>query len=100
MKKNVGSKISWLLLGLVPLLLIACSGGAAAPTAIPAAEEEPSAPVVEPATEEPSTPVAEPAAVEPTTETMEAVEEPAAEPEAELLPVSAKPQLIEFYADW
>lgn len=89
MRKNYWSKVTWLILGLVPLLLIAC-GGSAAPT-VPASA---------PATDEPVIPTAEPVAEEPTAEVMDVVEEAEAEVEDEILPVSAKPQLIEFYADW
>ena len=96
MRKKYWSKISWLILGLVPLLLIACGGGAVATTE----------PV--PATDEPVAPTAAPVLEESQPETVDVVEEPEAEmveeAEAEMsdeiLPVSAKPQLIEFYADW
>ena len=80
MKKNDWSKITWLILGLVPLLLIACGGGAPAP-----ATDEPVLPTAVPVLEE---------AVE-----MEEMEGETAVSD-EIVPVTAKPQLIEFYADW
>lgn len=89
MRKNYWSKVTWLILGLVPLLLIAC-GGSAAPTAPASAS----------ATDEPVVPTVEPVVEEPTAEVMDVVEEVEADMEDEILPVSAKPQLIEFYADW
>jgi len=78
MRKRNRSILTWLILGLLPLLLIAC-GGSPEPTEAPQAEVE---------------------AVE---EEVEAVEEEVEGETAvsdEILPVSAKPQLIEFYADW
>ena len=87
MRNNYWSKITWLILGRVPLLLIECGGGSTAPASAPAADE----PVI---------PTAEPVVEEPTIEAMDVVEEVEAEMEDEILPVSAKPQLIEFYADW
>ena len=87
MRKNYWSKLTWLLLGLVPLLLIACGGGATAPTAPASAADEPVSPAADLVLEE--------ATMEP-----EAVEEVEAGMDDEIVPVSAKPQLIEFYADW
>jgi hypothetical protein len=87
MKKNNWSKIIWLILGLVPLLLIACGGGAAAPTATAPA----------PATDEPVLPTAVPVLEEAVE--MEEVEGETAVSD-EIVPVTAKPRLIEFYADW
>jgi hypothetical protein len=118
MRKPIRSKLAWLFLGLLPLLLIACSGGAAPETPAPAADE-PNPPTVEPtieeilveeevmeeveapapATDEPDPPTAEPTLEEPQAEE-EVMEEVEAEIEEEVMPVSAKPQLIEFYADW
>jgi hypothetical protein len=90
MRKTYLSKLTWLFLGLVPLLLIACGGGVAAPPASPV-----------PDTDEPAPPTAAPA--QPTAEMVEMEDsagETAVSDEEEILPVSAKPQLIEFYADW
>jgi hypothetical protein len=87
MRNNYWSKVTWLILGLVPLLLIACGGGSTAPASAPAADE----PVVS---------TVAPVVEEPTVEAMDVVEEVEAEMDDEILPVSAKPQLIEFYADW
>jgi hypothetical protein len=87
MRKNHWSKLIWLLLGLVPLLLIACGSGAAAPTMPAPAADEPVPPTADPVLEEP-------------TRAAEAVKEIEAEMDDEIVPVSAKPQLIEFYADW
>ena len=81
MKKNNWSKITWLLFGLVPLLLIACGGGAA--------------PV--PATDDPVPPTAAPV-LEEAVDVEEMEGETAVSDE--IVPVTAKPQLIEFYADW
>ena len=69
MTKNNGWKLIWLILGLVPLVLIACGGSAA------------TVPVLEEAVE------------------MEEMEGETAVSD-EVLSVAAKPQLIEFYADW
>ena len=84
MKKNKWSKVAWLFLGLVPLLLIACGGNvtptAVAPTTASPATEASAVPVIEAVEEEPmmvGTAISD-----------------------EIMPVSAKPQLIEFYADW
>ncbi|MBE2225388.1 MAG: hypothetical protein IAF02_27885 [Anaerolineae bacterium] len=70
MRKNHWANLTWLFLGLLPLLLIACGGGTTSPsaTAVPALEVP----------------------------TMAAAGE---EMEGETA-VSAKPQLIEFYAEW
>jgi hypothetical protein len=85
MRKPIRSKLAWLFLGLLPLLLIACSGGTAPEATAPAADE-PDPPTVEPTIEE--------------IQVEEVMEEVEAEIEEEVMPVSAKPQLIEFYADW
>jgi hypothetical protein len=80
MTKSYGSKLIWLILGLVPLLLIACGGGAATR-----------------ATDEPVSPAAVPV-VEDAVDVEEMEGETAVSDE--ILSVAAKPQLIEFYADW
>jgi len=85
MRKRNRSILTWLILGLLPLLLIAC-GGSPEPTEAPQTE-------VETVEEE----------VQAVEEEVEAVEEEIEGETAvsdEILPVSAKPQLIEFYADW
>ena len=82
MTKNYGSKLIWLILGLVPLLLIACGGSAVVPA---------------PATDEPVLPTAVPVLEEAVD--MEEMEGETAVSD-EILSVAAKPQLIEFYADW
>ncbi len=87
MKKNNWSKITWLLFGLVPLLLIACGGGATAPAATAPAR----------GTDEPVSPTAVPVLEEAVD--VEEMEGGTAVSD-EIVPVAAKPQLIEFYAEW
>ncbi len=89
MKNKPWSKLTWLILGLLPFLFVACGGGAASPTAVPATDEP------MPATAIPTEEVIEAEAVD---EPEEMEEETAVSDE--VMPVSAKPQLIEFYADW
>ena len=80
-------QIIWLLL--LALLLAACGGNVTLPV-----EEKMSEPVQDTAvdntpTESPTAPTAIPTAV---TESKAA--------EVEIMPITAKPQLVEFYADW
>ena len=86
MKKNIKGIFLSLFL-LFPILLIACSS-----TAEPAAKQEEVMEEVQPVQE---TAVPDPTATP--TETPSPIEEVV---EDEPLPVMAKPQLIEFYADW
>jgi hypothetical protein len=74
MRKNKWAKVAWLFLGLAPLLLAACGGNSSTATT--------------PAPKEPVLATAVPVLDE-------------VETEGEMgETVSAKPQLIEFYADW
>ena len=85
MEKNSWSKISWLFLGIMPLLLIACGVGTSTPQATPTVTVTLSSPAAS-------------TVAETTDDAMTIIE--AVTTEDEILPVSAKPQLIEFYAEW
>lgn len=74
MRKNNWAKLAWLFLGLVPLLVVACGGSSSTATT--------------PVPEEPALATAVPVLDE-------------VETEGEMgETVTAKPQLIEFYAEW